>query len=177
MLVVGPRASGKTTTAMRHANTWLAPQRTGQLSISPLSVDELIETAGDEAGAGEGRSHLAAEVAPYRQGHRLAARPQRHMPVPLHQGPQAMVAVLARPEPQVPRVRSRRSDPAPRRDHRLRGQRPQRYLLGLIARAIAPSRDRSSVSSRGTTVNTSRSCSNARHVLISSPLDLWPPWI
>lgn len=56
---------------------WLARQQTGQLlSISPLSVDELIETEGDQAGTGEGRSHLAAEVA--RTGRAIAWPPARN---------------------------------------------------------------------------------------------------
>lgn len=56
---------------------WLARQRTGELlSISPLSVDELIETEGDNAGTGEGRSHLAAEVA--RTGRSIPWPPARN---------------------------------------------------------------------------------------------------
>jgi len=56
---------------------WLACQQVGQLlSISPLSVDELIETEGDQAGTGEGRSHLAAEVA--RTGWAISWPPSRN---------------------------------------------------------------------------------------------------
>jgi len=56
---------------------WLARQQTGQqLSISPLSVDELTETEGEQAGTGEGRSHLAAEVA--RTGRAIAWPPARN---------------------------------------------------------------------------------------------------
>ncbi len=56
---------------------WLARHQTGQLlSISPLSVDELIDTEGDQAGTGEGRSHLAAEVA--RTGRAIAWPPARN---------------------------------------------------------------------------------------------------
>jgi len=43
---------------------WMAKVTPGQaLTISPLSVDELDETEGENAGSGEGRSHLAAEIA------------------------------------------------------------------------------------------------------------------
>ncbi len=58
---------------------WLARHETAQaLSISPLSVGELIETEGEDAGTGEGRSHLAAEVA--RTGRAIAWPPSRNDP-------------------------------------------------------------------------------------------------
>lgn len=56
---------------------WLARHDAARvLSISPLSVDELIEAEGDDAGTGEGRSHLAAEVA--RTGRAIAWPPARN---------------------------------------------------------------------------------------------------
>lgn len=56
---------------------WLARHQPGRpLSVSPLSVEELIEIEGDEAGTGEGRSHLAAEIA--RTGRATAWPPARN---------------------------------------------------------------------------------------------------
>jgi tetratricopeptide (TPR) repeat protein len=58
---------------------WLASQSIVQvLSISPLTVEELIAVEGDQAGTGEGRSHLAAEVA--RSGRALPWPPARNEP-------------------------------------------------------------------------------------------------
>lgn len=47
------------------------PGRT--LSVSPLTVDELVETEGDQAGSGEARARLATEVA--RTGRAIAWPP------------------------------------------------------------------------------------------------------
>lgn len=58
---------------------WLARHVVGhRLSISPLRVDELIATEGDEAGTGQGRSHFAAEIA--RTGRALSWPPSRNDP-------------------------------------------------------------------------------------------------
>ncbi|MEQ8717368.1 MAG: SEC-C metal-binding domain-containing protein [Acidimicrobiales bacterium] len=56
---------------------WLARHEAARvLTISPLSVDELIETEGANAGTGEGRSHLAADVA--RTGRAIPWPPARN---------------------------------------------------------------------------------------------------
>jgi hypothetical protein len=56
---------------------WLARHEAARgLSISPLSVAELVETEGDNAGTGEARSHLAAEVA--RTGRAITWPPARN---------------------------------------------------------------------------------------------------
>jgi tetratricopeptide (TPR) repeat protein len=56
---------------------WMAKLTPGQvLTVSPLSVNELDETEGEKAGSGEGRSHLAAEIA--RTGRALSWPPSRN---------------------------------------------------------------------------------------------------
>lgn len=56
---------------------WLARRHPGQLlSISPLSVDVLVETEGDDAGTADGRARRAAEVA--RAGRAISWPPARN---------------------------------------------------------------------------------------------------
>jgi len=56
---------------------WMAKHTPGQAStVSPLSVDVLDEMEGGKAGSGEGRSHLAAEIA--RTGRALSWPPSRN---------------------------------------------------------------------------------------------------
>ena len=57
----------------------LAHQRTAAtLKISPLTVEELDEVEGEEAGTADGRSHLAAEIA--RTGRAISWPPARNEP-------------------------------------------------------------------------------------------------
>ena len=56
---------------------WMAKVTPGQvLTVSPLSVNELDESEGENAGSGEGRSRLAAEIA--RTGRALRWPPSRN---------------------------------------------------------------------------------------------------
>ncbi|NOX30757.1 MAG: hypothetical protein GXP35_12035 [Actinobacteria bacterium] len=56
---------------------WMSKLTPGQaLTVSPLSVNELRETEGENAGSGEGRSRFAAEIA--RTGRALRWPPTRN---------------------------------------------------------------------------------------------------
>lgn len=56
---------------------WLARQQAGsRLAVSPLRVAELLDAEGDDAGTGEGRARLAAEMA--RLGRAIAWPPGRN---------------------------------------------------------------------------------------------------
>jgi hypothetical protein len=57
---------------------WLARrhQAGSRLAVAPLCVEELLDAEGDDAGAGEGRAHLAAEMA--RLGRAIVWAPGRN---------------------------------------------------------------------------------------------------
>src|SRR6056297_776402 len=67
-------------------------------------------------------------------GLRPGVDPVPDLPLPLHEGPQGVVAVLARPQPEVPRVRPGRPDASHRRTDRGSEAGSDMHLLGVGGR-------------------------------------------
>jgi len=68
-------------------------------------------------------------------GHVRQLDPLPDRPTALHQDHQRVDAVLARPQPALPRLRTPPTDHQHRRAHRRDRARPARYLLGLTRQA------------------------------------------